>query len=354
MQSLVENMGRQLDLLLAPGGMLQVGTVLAIILVSWWVGRIAREAAARDSRDPAGTQGFLREALLILSPHLSALLLTAAAGGLFHAWKAPTAIIDAAITLTALLLLIRLVIYVVRVALGERAPIKGWGNTLSLIIWIAASLHVLGWFEPLVKALDSVGISAGAARISIWSVVKLLFTVSLFILVAASIARWIERRVMGMGSLAMSTRIGVSKFSQAALIGLSILLGLNAAGLDLTIFAFFGGALAVAIGFGLQRVTSNLFSGFILLMDRSIKPGDVIEIQGTYGWINKLATRYTSVITRDGTEHLIPNEDMITQPVVNWSHSNRLVRQHVKVPVSYDSDINLAYVHRWPEIGRQW
>jgi small-conductance mechanosensitive channel len=345
MQSLLENMGRQLDVLLAPGGMLQVGAVLAIILVSWWVGRVAREVAARDTRQHSGTQGFLKEALTILSPHLAALLLTAATGGLFHAWKAPTAIIDAAITLTALLLLIRLVIFVIRVAIGERYAMKGWGNTLSLIIWIAASLHVLGWFEPLVKALDSVGISAGTARISIWSVVKLLFTVSLFILVAASIARWIERRVMSMGSLALSTRIGVSKFTQASLIGLSILLGLNAAGLDLTTLNVLTGAIGIGLGFGLQAIAANFVSGFVLLMDRSIKPGDVISFTGTtgtttegFGWVQELRGRYVVVRDRDGVETLVPNQHLITNPVINWSYTDPRVRLKLPVRVSYKDD----------------
>jgi small-conductance mechanosensitive channel len=343
MQSLLENLGRQLDVLLAPGGMLQAGTVLAIILVSWWVGRVARESARQATS--AGAQAVLKEALLILSPHLAALFLTAAAGGLFHAWKAPTSIIDASITLAALLLLIRLVIYVIRVALGERAPIKGWGNTLSLVVWVALSLHVLGWFEPVVKALDSVGISAGSARISVWSVVKLLFTVSVFILVAASIARWIERRVMRMESLAVSTRIGVSKFSQFSLIGLSILLGLNAAGLDLTTLNVLTGAIGIGLGFGLQAIAANFVSGFVLLMDRSIKPGDVISFTGTmgtttegFGWVQELRGRYVVLRDRDGVETLVPNQHLITNPVINWSYTDPRVRLKLPVRVSYQDD----------------
>ena len=113
-------------------------------------------------------------------------------------------------------------------------------------------------------------------------------------------------------------------------------------GIDLTALAVFGGALGVGLGFGLQKVVSNFISGVILLMDRSIKPGDVIQIQDTYGSINKLAARYTSVITRDGTEYLIPNEDMITQPVINWSHTNRVVRRRIPLSVSYKTDLDEA------------
>ena len=123
---------------------------------------------------------------------------------------------------------------------------------------------------------------------------------------------------------------------------IAFIISMDSAGLDLTIFAVFGGALGVGLGFGLQKVVSNFISGLILLLDQSIKPGDVVEVEGTYGRINKLAARYTSVITRDGTEFLIPNENMITEHVVNWSHSNRLVRRRIPIQISYDSDLDRA------------
>ena len=119
---------------------------------------------------------------------------------------------------------------------------------------------------------------------------------------------------------------------------LSFAIALTTVGLDLSSFALLGGAVGVGIGFGLQKVVSNLVSGLILLLDRSIKPGDVIEIDGTYGWINSLRARYASVITRDGKEHLIPNEDLITSKVVNWSFSDKNVRVRVPIGISYDSD----------------
>tara|TARA_R110002094_G_scaffold16436_4_gene27975 strand:- start:2187 stop:2795 length:609 start_codon:yes stop_codon:yes gene_type:complete len=113
-------------------------------------------------------------------------------------------------------------------------------------------------------------------------------------------------------------------------------------GIDLTALAVFGGAIGVGLGFGLQKVVSNFISGVILLLDKSIKPGDVIEISDTYGRINKLAARYTSVISRDGREHLVPNEDIITQTVINWTFSDQKVRRHLPVNVSYNCDIEVA------------
>ena len=126
------------------------------------------------------------------------------------------------------------------------------------------------------------------------------------------------------------------------LLTLAVVVGLNSVGIDLTAFAVFSGAVGVGLGFGLQKVVSNLISGVILLLDRSIKPGDVIEIGGTYGWITRLNARFVSVATRDGIEHLIPNEDLITQRVINWSYSDEKIRLHVPVGIGYGCDVRQA------------
>jgi small-conductance mechanosensitive channel len=232
---------------------------------------------------------------------------------------------------------------------GNRAPIKGWGNTISLIIWIALALHVLGWFEPVVAALDDIGIQAGSARISVWSVVKLVFTVSIFVLVAVWAARWIERRLMTMSAVTINMRIGLAKFIQAGLVGLSILVGLNAAGLDLTTLNVLTGAIGIGLGFGLQSIAANFVSGFVLLMDRSIKPGDVISLSGTsgtttdaFGWVQELRGRYVVVRDRDGIELLVPNQHLITNPVINWSYTDPRIRMKLPVRISYECDPELA------------
>ena len=135
----------------------------------------------------------------------------------------------------------------------------------------------------------------------------------------------------------------LAKVVRVFLIFISFLVAMSTIGLDLSSFALLGGAIGVGIGFGLQKVVSNLVSGLILLLDRSIKPGDVIEIDNTYGWINSLRARYASIITRDGKEHLIPNEDLITNRVVNWSFSDKNIR--VRVPVGFRT--TRIHAKRW-------
>src|SRR5690349_7049043 len=348
MQELLRNAGRQLEALLTPSSLLQIGFILGSILLAMWFGRLVRGTdRAKAALVQHGFQARVTEAVLIVTPHLAALVLIAAIGGVLHAIKAPSHLVDLAITLAGLMLLIRLAVYIVRVSLGNRT--KGWGDTITFVVWSVFALHLLGWFDPLVQALDSVGISAGKSRITLWSVLKILFTVGAFILVAIWIARWVERRLMSMQGLALSMRIGISKFSQAFLVGLSILLGLNASGLDLTTLNVLTGAIGIGLGFGLQAIAANFVSGFVLLMDRSIKPGDVISFTGTtgtttegFGWVQELRGRYVAVRDRDGVETLVPNQHLITNPVINWSYTDPRVRLKLPVRISYRNDPEVA------------
>jgi small-conductance mechanosensitive channel len=135
--------------------------------------------------------------------------------------------------------------------------IKGWGTPISIILWVFLSLHLLGWGDSVIGVLDGIGIDAGKTRISVWSVMKLLVTVSLFVVAAMWVSRWLERRVLKLDGLAPNMRIGIAKFLQAFLVGLSVLVGLNAAGLDLTTLNVLTGAIGIGLGFGLQSIAAN-------------------------------------------------------------------------------------------------
>jgi small-conductance mechanosensitive channel len=168
--------------------------------------------------------------------------------------------------------------------------------------------------------------------------VKGFISLGLLLWVAASASRMLETRISRLQDLTPSIQVLLSKLLKITLLTLAVIIAMNSIGIDLTGLALFSGAIGLGIGFGLQKVVSNLISGVILLLDKSIKPGDVIELGETFGWISSLGARYVSVITRDGKEYLIPNEDLITQRVVNWSFSTQFVRQEVKIGVSYDAD----------------
>ncbi|NVJ96978.1 MAG: mechanosensitive ion channel [Alphaproteobacteria bacterium] len=208
--------------------------------------------------------------------------------------------------------------------------------------WALAALNIVGLLDPIMIVLDEAHLPLGDATISVLDILQGILTFAVVMWAALALSELIDKRIRSLATVPPSARVLMAKSTKILLVALAFLISLNATGIDLTALAVFGGALGVGIGFGLQKVVGNFISGIILLMDRSIKPGDVIETGGTYGTINRLAARYTSVITRDGTEFLIPNEDMITQPVVNWSHSHRLVRRRIPVQISYESDLRKA------------
>jgi small-conductance mechanosensitive channel len=351
MPNLLQRGGAELTRALDPPNLLQLAIVGVAVALGWWLARLVRERITPNPESFATDEPPQRmlEASWIVAPLVIVLLLLAMSDGLAHALGADTRIVLTAVQLTGLLLLIRLAIYVLRVSLGAKSRIKGWGTAISFVLWAFLSLHFLGWGHDVIEALDSIGIEAGHTRISVWSVMKLLVTVSLFVVAALWMSRWFERRVQKLPGLAPNMRIGIAKFAQAFLVGLSVLVGLNAAGLDLTTLNVLTGAVGIGLGFGLQSIAANFVSGFVLLMDRSIKPGDVISFTGTmgtttegFGWVEELRGRYVVVRDRDGVETLVPNQHLITNPVINWSYTDPRVRLKLPVRISYKDDPELA------------
>ncbi len=199
--------------------------------------------------------------------------------------------------------------------------------------WITLRiLNLTGEFEAL---LDSVALEIGAMRISLWLILQALLIIGVLFMAARFLSRTATSRIRDNKDISPSMQVLAVKALQITLYGAAFFLGLKAIGIDLTGLAVLSGAIGVGLGFGLQKVVSNLVSGVIILLDKSIKPGDVISLGDTFGWINSLGARYVSITTRDGREYLIPNEDLITGQVVNWSHSNDFVRLDIHFGTAY-------------------
>ena len=212
---------------------------------------------------------------------------------------------------------------------------KALRTTVRYGAWAWITLRILGLTEDAVVFLDGLAISLGDLRISIWLLIQAAFTLGVLFFLANLASRTASARIQASEDMSPSMRVLLVKVLQIAFFGLAVLIGLRASGIDLTGLAVLSGAIGVGLGFGLQKVVSNLVSGFIILLDKSIKPGDVISLGDTFGWINSLGARYVSITTRDGKEYLIPNEDLITNQVVNWSHTNDFVRLDIYFGTSY-------------------
>ena len=200
------------------------------------------------------------------------------------------------------------------------------------------TLQITGLLEQATTLLDGFAFSLGDFRLSALLVVQALISWGILITGAGLVTRVSTERIRQSLEISPSMQVLLVKVLQIVFYGMAIVIGLNAVGVDLTGLAVLSGAIGVGLGFGLQKVVSNLVSSVIILLDKSIKPGDVISLGETFGWINALGARYVSITTRDGKEYLIPNEDLITGQVVNWSQSNDFVRLDIYFGTAYGDD----------------
>ncbi len=217
-----------------------------------------------------------------------------------------------------------------------------WSRFIAITAWTIAALNILNLLGPVTVVLDSLAIEFGTLRVSALTVINGMLSLIVLLWLAVIISRLIERQISASSDLTPSVQVLLSKLSKLVLIIIAVVAAVSSVGIDLTAFTVFSGAIGIGVGLGLQKSISNLFSGLVLLLDKSIKPGDVIAIGDTYGWVDSLNARYVSVYTRDGVEHLIPNEQLITEEVQNWTHTNRLIRLRLPIGVHYKSDVRRA------------
>ena len=327
--------------------LLQLGVLAVAVLAAIGSAGIVRRWRARNLAllNLRGARARLIEIALIEAPVVVALLTMLVVRTVIAALGVPATLLDIAMQLATALILVRLSMYLLRLALGPRSWLRTWETRLTLLVWLAISFQLVGWFDAIQNTLDAINLLPGKGRFTLWALLKGLVIITLFVLVTSVVARAAERRIMHVESIALSTRIGITKFTYFFLVGLGVLLGINAAGVDLTALTVLTGAVGLGLGFGLQSIASNFVSGFVLLMDKSIKPGDVISFTGmpgtsteSFGWVQALRGRYVVVRDRDGVETLVPNQQLVTNPVINWSYSDRKVRLKLPVRVSYRDD----------------
>lgn len=325
-------------ILLTPAGAWQLGAVLLAALCAWLAHRRWQKVIDRRRGERKGIRRMaVRGTGRAVFP-FTAFVVVIASRGILSRFDIQTHLLDLLAPLLISLALIRLVVYVLRRAFGPSPALRAWEGGIGTLVWGGVALHLLGWLPDLLAALDGPAVNLGDTRISILSLMKLLLSIAVFMVIAGWVSRYIEHRASRSEYLSRSMKVGLSKISKVVLYTIAALIALNTVGIDLTTLTVFGGALGVGLGFGLQRIASNFISGFILLFDRSIKPGDVITVGERFGWVVALHARYIVVRDRDGVETLIPNENLITSEVTNWSYSDRHVRIKVRVQISYEDD----------------
>ncbi len=312
----------------------QIGLIALLFLPAWLLSRVVEPRLENEVRRITG----MREVLRFIVPFLRRLewlffsfflaiayVVTDVVG-----WPASNFLIYAAM----LLALAWLLIYVVSHAIRSRTI----GRMIALAGWLYVAAAILGVSDDLTTLMDEAGFTVGSFRLSVLGLLKALVFLGALLWISLSIGNFTDRRIQHIEELTPSLRVLLGKIMRIAVITIAVLVAMSGLGIDLTALTVLSGAVGVGIGFGLQKVVSNFISGIIILMDQSIKPGDTITLGETFGWIRELRARFVSVVTRDGREYLIPNEDFITHEVINWSFSDRYVRLDVPFGVSYDVD----------------
>ena len=251
-------------------------------------------------------------------------------------------ILRLALTLLGAMAVIRLVVYVLRRSFPRSSWIGSFERAIALAIWMIVALHVTGLLSDLIEVLEAVHFPVGRQQLSLWDLLVGAVSVVLTLLLAMWVGSVLEARLMTATSLTANSRVVLSRLSKALLAFVAVLVALSLVGIDLTVLSVFGGALGVGLGLGLQKIASNYVSGFIILLDRSLTIGDMITVDKYYGAVSQINTRYTVIKALDGTETIVPNEMLVSSPVINHSYSDRKVRQAVKVSVAYASDIDRA------------
>ena len=284
---------------------------------------------------PAPLRLFMRVLVGSAPTAVFALLITLARVIMVHStWPSRSYLLSVAASLAFAWLIIRLVTSVIRNPFIVRL--------VSVAAWLVAALSILGLLEPTIEMLDSVSIVLGGLRLTPLLLIKLgvMLIVALWLTNIAS--NFVESRITRSTDLTPSIQVLLIKVIRLALMVFAVAVVLSAAGINLSALAIFSGAAGVGIGFGLQKIVANFISGIILLADKSVKPGDLITIGDSTGRINEMKTRYISVAAGDGREFLIPNEDLVTQKVVNWTYTDKNTLVKVNFGTNYEADPRLV------------
>lgn len=315
----------------------QVAALAASLGLAWWVTRLIRPRIGEaEGAWKIGAGGAQRA----LFP-LTALLLVVIAKAVLKQWQS-VHLLNVAIPLLLALAIIQVAVYMLRSIFAPSGRLANWERFISWTVWIVLALYLSGFLSEITEILDGMSFRVGKQRISVLLILQGIVSVAITILLALWAGSWLERRLMRADLMDLHLRVVLSKIVRAALIVLAVMIALPVVGIDITVLSVFGGAVGVGLGFGLQKIASSYVSGFIILLDRSIRIGDTVTVDNRIGSVTQMTTRYTVLKSGDGTEAIIPNDTLITSTVVNHSFSDRRVRLALPVQVGYGSPLETA------------
>ncbi|HET9652460.1 MAG TPA: mechanosensitive ion channel domain-containing protein [Usitatibacter sp.] len=317
---------------------LQAGAIVAAFALGWSVAHLLCARVKLSPRWKFGEGDFERVAF-----PLSAFLFLWVAK-FFLGRVQPVGMLEIAEALLLAWLAIRLAVYILGHVLPHGALLQRVVRIFAIIAWVVVALHIMGLLGDVIDAMDVVGVTVGKnkQRVTPLLALQAVGALALTITLALWLSRITETRLMAAQTVEMSTRIVLTKLVRVSALFLAVLIALPMVGIDITALSIFSGALGVGLGFGLQKIASNYVSGFIVLLDHSVRIGDIVTIDGRRGEVKAIETRYTVIRGNDGVESIIPNEKLITDSVNHHTYTDPKVSIVVNVSVSYESDVEKA------------
>ncbi|MFL6652456.1 MAG: mechanosensitive ion channel family protein [Sulfurifustaceae bacterium] len=332
----------------------QLAVIVSGGLLALWLGHHLRLRLQRVIGPPT-MDGLRRVAVrtgaLVSVPFLFWLWLIAGAALLRHWQKIRTDLLHYFILGAGAFTLVRMGVFVLRHSFSPGSRLKAWEGALTVTIWSLLALHIFGWLPLVNDVLDEYAIEIAQTRISLLTVASFVLSMLLLLILYLWIVKALDVRIHRAQSLDASMKAALTKLTRLVLLTLAVLAALITAGIDLTTLTVVGGALGVGIGLGLQRTVSNYVSGFVLIFEESVRPGDVITIGEAFGVVQALNSRHVVVRTSDGVDVLIPNEELVTQRITSWSYRDRNVRVRVSVHISHNDNPEQALA-LLEEVGR--
>ncbi|MEF8698593.1 MAG: mechanosensitive ion channel domain-containing protein [Candidatus Accumulibacter sp. UW26] len=328
-----------------PGFLWQVAALGLSLLLAWSLSRYGqRQDFARPDADYGALRAFGAGSLKRVAFPLLALLLVLVVRQSFRHWHiGPVSLLDLAVPLLLSMALVRTAIYILRHAFAPGSWLATSERLIATSIWLCLALYITGLSTPLIEMLEQVSFSMGKQKLDLWTLINGIVTVAITVLVALWLSGIMEARLLARQTLDSNIRVVLGRLVKAVLSVVALLFSLSMVGIDITALSVFSGALAVGLGLGLQKIASNYVSGFIILLDRSIRIGNLVGLDATTsGIVTQITARYTVLRTLTGTEVIIPNEYLVSNIVRNESLTDSRVRLLVSVQVAYGSDLEMA------------
>lgn len=313
---------------------------LAVLLIAIGLGWLATHRIALNQSDKTRSIWHGNEWQRFLLP-LIALLLVLVARPILARWES-THLLNLAVPLLLSLSVIQLVFFFLRVLLNPGPVLRSVERTVSWLVWGIVAIHIAGYLGPVVEALDDIGFTIGKQHLSLYTALLGLVSIAVTLVAALTLGRLLENRLIAASNLDLNHKAALGKIVRALLALIAVLIALPLVGIDITVLSVFGGALGVGLGLGLQKIASNYVSGFTLLLENSIRIGDMVTVNDRYGEVREIATRYTVIKGLDGSETIFPNETLITSAVTNHSLSNADNMVGIPIQVAYDANLRKA------------